>query len=114
MTKQGGVYSYLGTKNLMEVEDWAAEGDTEAGLILKAMVHQVGKEIGAMATVLEGKLDGIILTGGIAHSAVITDMIQEKISFLGKVFILPGEAEMEALAAGAFRVMKGQEEAEIY
>lgn len=114
MTKQGGVYSYLGTKNLMEVEKRAVEGDTEAGLILKAMVHQIGKEIGAMATVLEGKLDGIILTGGIAHSAVITDMIQEKISFLGKVFILPGEAEMEALAAGAFRVMKGQEEAEIY
>lgn len=114
MTKQGGVYSYLGIKNLIEVEKRAAEGDLEAGLILKAMIHQIGKEIGAMATVLEGKVDGIILTGGIAHSDMITGLIQEKISFLGKVFVLPGEAEMEALAAGAFRVMNGQEEAKIY
>jgi butyrate kinase len=114
MTKQGGVYSYLGTKNLLEVEKRAAEGDAEAGLILKAMVHQIGKEIGAMATVLEGQIDGIILTGGIAHSEMIVDLIQEKISFLGKVFVLPGEAEMDALAAGAFRVMNGQEEAKIY
>ena len=114
MTKQGGVYSYLGTKNLIEVEKRAAEGDAEAGLILKAMVHQIGKEIGAMATVLEGKLDGIILTGGIAHSDMITGLIKKRISFLGKVFVLPGEAEMEALAAGALRVMKGQEDARIY
>ncbi|WP_102261519.1 butyrate kinase [Mesobacillus jeotgali] len=114
MTKQGGVYSYLGTKNLIEAENLAAEGDSKAGLILKAMVHQIGKEIGAMATVLEGKIDGIILTGGIAHSDMIANMIQEKISFLGKVFVLPGEAEMESLAAGALRVMKGQEEAKIY
>ena len=114
MTKQGGVYSYLGTKNLMEVENWAAEGDLEAALVLKAMVHQIGKEIGAMATVLEGKLDGIILTGGIAHSNRITGLIKKKISFLGKVFVLPGEAEMDALAAGALRVMNGMEDAKVY
>ncbi|MBT2637632.1 butyrate kinase [Bacillus sp. ISL-39] len=114
MTKQGGVYSYLGTKNLIGVERRAAEGDTEAALILKAMVHQIGKEIGAMATVMEGKLDGIILTGGIAHSDMITGLIKKKISFLGKVFVLPGEAEMEALAAGALRVMNGLEDVKIY
>jgi butyrate kinase len=114
MTKQGGMYSYLHTKNVIEVEKRAQDGDPEAAIILKAMVHQIGKEIGAMATVLEGKLDGIILTGGIANSEVIVGMIQEKISFLGKVFVLPGEAEMEALAAGALRVMKGQEDAKIY
>ncbi|MBT2662072.1 butyrate kinase [Bacillus sp. ISL-45] len=114
MTKQGGVYSYLGTKNLIGVEKRAAEGDTEAALILKAMVHQIGKEIGAMATVMEGKLDGIILTGGIAHSDMITGLIKKKISFLGKVFVLPGEAEMEALAAGALRVMNGLEDVKIY
>ncbi|MGV2940216.1 butyrate kinase [Mesobacillus sp. LC4] len=114
MTKQGGLYSYLGTKNLMEVEDWAAEGDLEAALVLKAMVHQIGKEIGAMAAVLEGEMDGIILTGGIAHSDRIVGLIKKKISFLGKVFVLPGEAEMEALAAGALRVMRGIEDAKIY
>lgn len=114
MTKQGGVYSYLGTKNLIEVENRAAEGDLEAGLILKAMVHQIGKEIGAMSTVLEGRIDGIILTGGIAHSELIVGSIREKVSFLGEVYVLPGEAEMEALAGGALRVLKGQEEAKIY
>ncbi|ESU32221.1 hypothetical protein G3A_12215 [Bacillus sp. 17376] len=114
MTKQGGIYSYLGTKNVIEVEQLVLKGNPEAANILNAMVHQIGKEIGAMATVLGGKIDGIILTGGIAHSELIVGLIQEKISFLGKVFVLPGEAEVEALAAGAFRVMKGQEEAKIY
>lgn len=114
MTKQGGVYSYLGTKNLIEVENRAAEGESEAGLILNAMVHQIGKEIGAMATVLEGEMDGIILTGGIAHSDRIVGLLKKKISFLGKVFVLPGEAEMEALAAGALRVMRGLEDVKGY
>lgn len=106
MTKQGGIYSYLGTKNVIEVEQRVLDGDLEAANVLNAMVHQIGKEIGAMSTVLGGKIDGIILTGGIAHSIMIAGLIQEKISFLGKVFVLPGEAEMEALVAGALRVMR--------
>ncbi|WP_213372276.1 butyrate kinase [Mesobacillus boroniphilus] len=114
MTRQGGMYSYLETKSVIEVEQQAQDGDKEAAIILKAMVHQIGKEIGAMATVLEGKMDGFILTGGIAHSDMIVRLIQEKISFLGKVFVRPGEEELEALAAGAFRVMIGQEDAKIY
>jgi butyrate kinase len=114
MTKQGGVYSYLGTKNLIEVENRAAEGESEAGLIINAMVHQIGKEIGAMATVLEGEMDGMILTGGIAHSDRIVGLIKKKVSFLGEVFVVAGEAEMEALAAGAFRVMRGLEDVKIY
>jgi butyrate kinase len=114
ITKQGGIFSYLGTKSVIEVEKRALDGDTEAELILKAMIHQIGKEIGAMATVLEGRMDGIILTGGIAHSDRIVGWIREKIRFLGEVFVFPGEAEMEALAAGAFRVLTGEEEAKIY
>ncbi|WLR54178.1 butyrate kinase [Mesobacillus subterraneus] len=114
MTKQGGIYSYLGTKNVIEVEQRVLDGEEEAAVILRAMVHQIGKEIGAIATVQEGKIDGIILTGGIAHSQMIVGLIQEKISFLGKVFVLPGEAEMKALIAGAFRVMNGKEKAKIY
>jgi butyrate kinase len=114
ITKQGGIFSYLGTKSVIEVEKRALDGDTEAELILKAMIHQIGKEIGAMATVLEGRMDGIILTGGIAHSDRIVGWIREKIRFLGEVFVVPGEAEMEALAAGAFRVLTGEEEAKIY
>lgn len=114
ITKQGGIYSYLGTKCVIEAEKRALDGDTEAELILKAMVHQIGKEIGAMATVLEGRMDGIILTGGIAHSDRIVGWIRDKIGFLGEVFVVPGEAEMEALSAGAFRVLTGEEEAKIY
>jgi butyrate kinase len=114
ITKQGGIFSYLGTKSVIEAEKRALDGDTEAELILKAMIHQIGKEIGAMATVLEGRMDGIILTGGIAHSDRIVGWIREKIRFLGEVFVVPGEAEMEALAAGAFRVLTGEEEAKIY
>ncbi len=114
ITKQGGIFSYLGTKSVIEAEKRALDGDTEAELILQAMVHQIGKEIGAMSTVLEGRMDGIILTGGIAHSDRIVGLIREKISFLGEVFVVPGEAEMEALAAGAFRVLTGEEDAKMY
>lgn len=114
MTKQGGIYSYLGTKNMMEVEQRVLDGDPESSMVLKAMVHQIAKEIGAMAAVLDGNLDGIILTGGIAHSDMIVGWILEKVSFLGEVYIVPGEAEMEALAAGALRVLRRQEEAQIY
>ncbi|HAQ07953.1 MAG TPA: butyrate kinase [Bacillus bacterium] len=114
MTKEGGMYSYMGTKSTIEVEKRALSGDPEAALILNAMVHQIGKEIGAMSTVLDGRFDGIILTGGICHSERIVKRIAEKISFLGKVFVVPGEAELEALAAGALRVLAGEEEAKVY
>ncbi|MBT2704685.1 butyrate kinase [Bacillus sp. ISL-35] len=114
MTKQGGIFSYLGTKNVIEIQERIQTGDPEAKLVLKAMVHQIGKEIGAMATVLDGKVDGIILTGGISQSGMITDWIREKVSFIGEVFVIPGEAEMEALALGALRVLTGHEKAKIY
>lgn len=114
MTKQGGMYSYLGTKSAIEVENRVLDGDSEATLILNAMVHQIGKEIGAMCTVLEGRIDGIILTGGICHSEMIVERIKQKIGFLGEVFVISGEAELEALAAGALRVLTGKEEAKVY
>jgi butyrate kinase len=114
MTKKGGIYSYLGTKSVIEVEQRVQSGDPEASLILKAMVHQIGKEIGAMATVLDGKVDGIILTGGISQSEMITDWIREKVSFIGEVFVIRGEAEMEALALGALRVLTGHGKAKTY
>lgn len=114
ITKQGGVFSYLGTKSAIELEERAVIGDEKAALILNAMVHQIGKEIGAMATVLEGKMDGIILTGGICYSNVIVERIKKKVSFLGEVFVVPGEEELEALAHGALRVLTGEEKAMLY
>lgn len=114
ITTEGGVFSYLGSKNMMEVEDRVLSGDEEAALILKAMVHQIGKEIGAMATVLEGQMDGIILTGGICHSTYIVSKIINKVSFLGEIFVVPGEEELEALAQGAIRVLTNQEAVKYY
>ncbi len=114
LTKQGGMYSYVGTKSALEVEEKALAGDEKAGLVLKAMVHQIGKEIGAMTTVLEGRIDGVILTGGICYSDYIVGRIKEKVGFLGEVFVVPGEAELEALDAGAGRVLLGEESVRVY
>ncbi|WP_316570834.1 butyrate kinase [Neobacillus sp. YIM B06451] len=109
VTRRGGLYSYLGTKSALEAEKRALSGDAQAELVLKAMVHQIAKEIGAMAAVLDGQVDGIILTGGLAYSEHIVEKLRKKIGFLGKVFVLPGEEELEALAEGALRVLKGEE-----
>ncbi|CEG25518.1 butyrate kinase [Bacillus sp. B-jedd] len=109
LTRRGGVSSYLGTKSILEAEERAQNGDAEAELVLKAMVHQIAKEIGAMAAVLDGEVDGIILTGGLARSGYIIERVKKKVAFLGKVFVVPGEEELEALAAGVLRVLNGKE-----
>lgn len=111
VTGQGGIYSYLGTKDFKEVENNIKEGDNKAKIVVEAMAYQVAKEIGAMATVLKGKVNRIVLTGGMAHAPLLTDLISEKISFIAPVRVLPGEEELEALALGALRVLKGEEEA---
>lgn len=114
ITKCGGVYSYLGTKNMIEVEERVMNGDNQAALVLHSMIHQIGKEIGAMATVLEGKLDGIILTGGLCFSEYIVTKLKEKVGFLGDIYVVPGEEELEALAAGAIRILTNVEQAKVY
>ena len=111
---QGGVVAYLGTNDIREVEARINEGDEKAKLVHEAMIYQICKEIGAYATVLKGDIDAIILTGGIAYSAKVRAMIEERVSFLGKVMAYPGEDEMSALAEGGLRVLKGEEEALIY
>ena len=83
-------------------------------LIIKAMVYQVSKQIGAMAAALEGKVRHIILTGGIAHSEMITKEIEKRISFIAPVVIKPGEDELSALNEGVLRVLSGSEKAKIY
>lgn len=114
VTKQGGLYAYLGTKDVQHIEQKIAEGDAKSKQVLEAMVYQIGKEIGAMATVLEGELDGIVLTGGLAYSPFVTEAIKTRVSFLGDVLIIPGEEELEALASGALRVLNGEEAARQY
>jgi butyrate kinase len=78
------------------------------------MAYQIAKEIGAMATVLSGKVDAIILTGGVAYNKKITEWISEMVSFIAPVELVPGEDEMLALAQGALRIVNGEEKAKIY
>ncbi|MGM0651300.1 MAG: butyrate kinase [Bacillota bacterium] len=114
LTSQGGIYSYLGTKDFSEVEESVKEGDEEVTEIVEAMAYQVSKEIGAMAAVLDGKVDYIVLTGGMAHAENFVRMIDKKVSFIAPVSVIPGEEELEALAAGALRVLRKETEALIY
>lgn len=106
-----GIRAHLGTADMREVEKRIQEQDTKAELILNAMVYQLSKSIGEMATVVNGKIDAIVLTGGIAHSTLVVEKITNKISFLAPVYVFPGECEMEALAYGALRVLNGEEQA---
>lgn len=109
--KKGGMVSYLGTNDGKKAEELANSGDATAKLVLQAMAYQVSKDIGAMAAVLEGKVDAIILTGGIAYGKLVTDYIAKKVGFLARVFVYGGENEMLALTQGALRVLKGEEQA---
>ena len=110
-TKEGGLLAHLGTADARQVEKRIAAGDGKAKEVYEAMAYQTAKEIGAMAAVLGGRLDGVVLTGGLAHSDLFCGWLTERIGFLGPVFRFPGEFEMEALAAGALRVLKGVEAA---
>ena len=111
----GGMVAYLGTHDLRVVEDRIEKkNDAQARLIYEAMAYQVAKEIGAMSTVLFGKVDAIALTGGVAKSERFVELIKKRVSHLAPVFVFPGEEEMKALAFGALRVLRGEEQAKTY
>ncbi|NLY45524.1 MAG: butyrate kinase [Tissierella sp.] len=111
---KGGLVSYLGTNNGKEVSDRIDKGDIYAEKIYRAMAYQVAKEIGAISVVLKGKVDGIVLTGGIAYDKRFTHWIEEDVQFISDVCIYPGEDELSALAEGGLRVLRGEEEAKTY
>jgi len=105
---EGGISAYLYTNNMMDVEKEADAGNPEFIKILDAFIYQVAKSIGEMATVVDGNVDAIIFTGGIAHSQLITNRITEKVEFISKVVIRPGEDEMEAMALNACMMKRGE------
>ncbi|MDD2533831.1 MAG: butyrate kinase [Eubacteriales bacterium] len=110
---RGGLLAYTGTADAKAIE--AAATDDPAKLeLIEAMAFQISKAIGAMATTLHGKLDAIVLTGGLAYSPLLTRLIQDAVQFLAPIMIIPGENEMQAMAEGAFRVLTGQEMAKEY
>ncbi|MFP4612428.1 MAG: butyrate kinase [Spirochaetaceae bacterium] len=110
----GGLVAYLGTNDGREVAERIDAGDEQAEHIYRAMAYQVAKEVGAMAAVLAGQVDLILITGGLAHDRRFCDWITERVSFIAEVEIYPGEDEMRALAEGALRVLSGAEEAHEY
>ncbi len=114
LTKKGGLLAHLGTDDLEEIENRITRGDNKARLIYEAMIYQIAKEIGAMATTLKGKVDAVVLTGGMANSRNFVKKIKERVKFLAPVLVFPGEDEMEALTRGALRVLKEEEKAKEY
>jgi butyrate kinase len=111
---KGGLKAYLGTNSLSDVERRIGSGDVHAKEVFEAMSYQIAKEIGAMATVLCGQLKAVVLTGGMASSALLVSSIKKRIAYLGRILVYPGEDEMLALAQGALRVLHNEEQSKEY
>lgn len=111
---QSGLVGYLGSNDARTAVAKAEQGNGEVALVLDALAYQIAKEIGAMATVLAGQIDAIILTGGLAYSIYLTTRIVGYVSYIAPVLIEPGEDEMQALAEGAWQVLSGREQAAVY
>lgn len=107
----GGLYAYLGTRDLPEVERRIVAGDGLAAQVFEALVYQIAKETGAMAAVLAGAVDAVLVTGGMAYSERVLNMLRPQIEWIAPVAVYPGEDELRALAEGVFRVLDGEEEA---
>ena len=102
--------AYLDTNDAYAVETAAKNGDLKAELVQEAMAYQVAKEIGAMSTVLEGNVNAILLTGGIAYGKPFIDLLTRRIQHIARIFVYPGEDEMKALAMNGYRVLIGEAE----
>jgi len=114
ITHQGGLVSYLGTNDVREVIKKIEQGDKNAELIFEGMCYQIAKEIGAMAAVLKGKVEAIILTGGIAHNEILVNKIKDHTNWIAPIVVYPGEEEMKALAQAVIRVIEGIEKVKTY
>jgi len=115
ITTAGGLRAYLGTDDAERAVRVAEQGDAKASLVLGAMAYQIAKEIGAYATVLAGRVDAIVFTGGMAYSEYILSLVRRRVTFLApRIFVFPGEHEMESLAGGALRILSGEEEPRQY
>jgi butyrate kinase len=114
VSKNGGVINHLGISDMREVEKRIAAGDRYAKLVYDAMIYQIGKSIGAYAAALSGRVDAVVLSGGMVNSRYLRDSLESMVGFIAQVIEYPGEFEMEALAGGALRVMRGEEAARSY
>ena len=114
LTRRGGLASHLGTTDARLIEQRVADGDAEAESVVRAMAYAVSKHVCGLAAAVCGRVDGVLITGGMAHFALLTQWITERVSFLGPVKVYPDEKELDALADGALRVISGAERARTY
>lgn len=114
LTREGGVFSHTGSTDVRELIEKAQAGDKHCDLIARALAYSISKTIASLAVAVNGKVDGIILTGGIANSQVLTSWVAERVEFIAPVEVIAGQMEMEALRDGALRVLAGDEQARIY
>lgn len=111
---KGGLFAYLGTNDMREIEARIENGDTRALEVTEAMCYQIAKEIGAMAAVLRGRVDAILMTGGLAHSPRVFRAVKKRVAWIAPVMNFAGEHEMLALALGTLRILRGEEKAKVY
>ena len=114
ITREAGLFAHLGTADAVEVEKRIADGDERARAAYEALAYGVSKHVAGLSAAVEGRVDAVILTGGLARSACLVDHVTRRIKFLGKVVVYPGEGEMRALYEGAERVLAGREKARLY
>lgn len=114
ITKTGGLSDHLGTTDVREIVSRINSGDRYAKLIYEAFIYQIAKAVGGCAAALKGKVDAIILTGGIAHDQYLVSQLTAYVSWIAPISVQAGEFEMEALAAGAIRVLCGEEQLKVY
>jgi butyrate kinase len=112
--KTGGLIDHIGTDDLRVAEQMIADGDAYAKVVVESMFYQIAKQAGAMAAVLDGKVDAILFTGGMAKSQRLVDYLTNKLSWIAPIFSYPGEFELQGLASGIMRVVRGEEEAHEY
>jgi butyrate kinase len=114
ITKNGGLVDHLGISDVREVVRRIESGDEHAKLVYDAMIYQIGKNIGAYAAVLKGKVDAILISGGLANDPYLIGKIKDMVEYIAPVRVYAGEFEMEALASGAVRVLSGKEQIKTY
>jgi len=113
-SRAGGFVSHFGTSDADKVHCMAETGDRKAALVWNAMIYQIAKEIGAMSAVLDGKVDGILLTGGLVRYDDIVEGIRSRCGWIAPITVYPGEMEQEEMAGAVLRVLRGEEEAHTY
>ena len=108
---EGGLFAYLGTRDLVEVERRIDAGDAQAAAVYEAMIYQIAKEAGGMAAILSGRVDAVLITGGMAYSTRLVNRLRSYLEWIAPITVYPGEDELRALAEGVFRVLDGEEPA---